>query len=186
MRIKIIDKEGNEIGCMERKFLVPFGLRHEIVRVIAYLPKTGEVLLQQRSLKKDSCPGMWDTSASGHVDAHEKTNHAVLRELREEIGLNASASSLLYIGSLDTSEQLENGRLERTTRIYCLPLAKVPANLRVDPVELEQISWLRLEELITPHRNGSKEPSLLITPSALSALQVFQQWLKDHPHLNIR
>ena len=50
----------------------------------------GEVFLQKRSMKKDTFPGAWDSSASGHLDSGEEYAACALRELREEIGLNVA------------------------------------------------------------------------------------------------
>ena len=47
-----------------------------------------EVFLQKRSMQKDTSPGKWDSSASGHVDSGEDYDACALRELREEIGLS--------------------------------------------------------------------------------------------------
>ena len=47
----------------------------------------GEVFLQKRSFKKDSFPGSWDSSASGHLDTGETYDACAVRESREEIGL---------------------------------------------------------------------------------------------------
>ena len=51
----------------------------------------GHVFLQKRSMTKDSSPGLWDSSASGHLDCGEDYDACALRELREEIGLNLGA-----------------------------------------------------------------------------------------------
>jgi isopentenyldiphosphate isomerase len=47
----------------------------------------GEVYLQRRSATKDTYPNRWTTSCSGHVDAGEDYDTAVLREMAEELGL---------------------------------------------------------------------------------------------------
>ena len=52
----------------------------------------GQIFLQKRSLKKDRQPGLWDSSASGHLDCGEDYDACALRELREEIGLQLSAA----------------------------------------------------------------------------------------------
>jgi isopentenyldiphosphate isomerase len=64
------------------------GLKHRAVHVLVF-NRAGNVFLQKRSMKKDSFPGAWDSSASGHLDAGEDYDACALRELREEIGLNA-------------------------------------------------------------------------------------------------
>lgn len=38
-------------------------------------------------MKKDLCPGLWDSSCSGHLDAGEDYDAAAVRELQEELGL---------------------------------------------------------------------------------------------------
>ena len=46
----------------------------------------GELLLQQRSMKKDAFPGFWDLSAAGGVAAGETGRQGAEREVREELG----------------------------------------------------------------------------------------------------
>src|SRR4030095_5260681 len=41
-------------------------------------------------MKKDRQPGVWDSSASGHVDSGEDYDPCAVRELHEEIGLTVS------------------------------------------------------------------------------------------------
>lgn len=48
----------------------------------------GELYLQKRALNKDIQPGKWDTSVGGHVDYGEETEHALKREVLEELGIN--------------------------------------------------------------------------------------------------
>ncbi|NNE91941.1 MAG: ribosomal RNA small subunit methyltransferase A [Verrucomicrobiales bacterium] len=59
-------------------------LRHRAVHVFLF-NNEGELYLQKRSHLKDSHPGKWDSSASGHVDAGERYADAVIRELKEEL-----------------------------------------------------------------------------------------------------
>jgi isopentenyl-diphosphate Delta-isomerase len=61
-------------------------LLHRAVHVLVFNSK-GEVFLQRRSLRKDSHPGAWDSSASGHLDSGEGYDACAVREVREEIGL---------------------------------------------------------------------------------------------------
>ena len=38
---------------------------------------------------KDSSPGLWDSSCSGHLDTGENYDSAAVRELSEELGVNS-------------------------------------------------------------------------------------------------
>src|SRR5262249_47734551 len=62
------------------------GLMHRAVHVLVF-NRRGQLFLQKRSRTKDTFPGAWDSSASGHVDADEAYDDCAVRELREELGL---------------------------------------------------------------------------------------------------
>ncbi|MAG34748.1 MAG: NUDIX hydrolase [Dehalococcoidia bacterium] len=55
------------------------------------------VLLQQRSMGKDTWPGRWDISAAGHYRPGESVAEGV-RELAEELGVEAKPEELLPLG----------------------------------------------------------------------------------------
>jgi isopentenyldiphosphate isomerase len=83
----IVNERDEVIGRHTRGEVHRLKLRHRAVHVLVFNAR-GEVFLQKRSLKKDSHPGAWDSSASGHLDSGESYDACVVRELREEIGLN--------------------------------------------------------------------------------------------------
>lgn len=62
-------------------------LIHREVGGILYDNKN-RVLLQQRSLKKKTNPGVWTNSWCGHVPREETPEQAAYRELKEELGLD--------------------------------------------------------------------------------------------------
>jgi 16S rRNA (adenine1518-N6/adenine1519-N6)-dimethyltransferase len=62
------------------------GLLHRAAHVLVFNSR-GQVFLQKRSMEKDRQPGVWDSSASGHLDSGEDYDACAVREVREEIGL---------------------------------------------------------------------------------------------------
>jgi 16S rRNA (adenine1518-N6/adenine1519-N6)-dimethyltransferase len=72
------------------------GLRHRAVHVFVF-NRHGELWLQQRSHLKDKHPLQWDSSAAGHLDAGETYEHAVERELKEELGIVALTERIAVI-----------------------------------------------------------------------------------------
>lgn len=82
----IVDDRDRVIGKQTRQEIHRRGLKHRAVHVLV-VNERGEVYLQKRSFKKDTFPGAWDSSSSGHVDSGETYDACAVRETREEIGL---------------------------------------------------------------------------------------------------
>ncbi len=55
-----------------------------------------DILLQQRSLNKNSKPGWFHISAGGHINVGETALQAAIREAKEEMGLDIEPSKLHF------------------------------------------------------------------------------------------
>lgn len=84
----VVDEHDEVTGQATRGEVHAQGLLHRAVHVLVF-NKRGDVLLQQRSMLKDAHPGVWDSSVSGHLDAGEAYETAAVRELAEEMGIDA-------------------------------------------------------------------------------------------------
>jgi isopentenyl-diphosphate delta-isomerase type 1 len=87
----IVNERDEVIGQMARPQVHRQGHKHRAVHVLVFNAR-GEIFLQKRSMTKDTFPGAWDSSASGHVDSGEDYDACAVRELREELGLVAEAA----------------------------------------------------------------------------------------------
>jgi len=83
----VVNDSDEVIGHRRRSEVHRLGLQHRAAHVLVFNPR-GEVFLQKRSMNKDRQPGLWDSSASGHVDRGEDYDACAVRELGEEIGLH--------------------------------------------------------------------------------------------------
>ncbi|MEW6306032.1 MAG: NUDIX domain-containing protein [Verrucomicrobiota bacterium] len=81
----VVNERDEVIGREVRREVHRQGLKHRAVHVLVF-NRRGEVFLQKRSHQKDTFPGAWDSSASGHLDSGEAYDACALRELREELG----------------------------------------------------------------------------------------------------
>ena len=61
-------------------------IKHRSVFILVF-NEAGELLLQKRSKNKDTFPGFWTLSASGHVNYGQTYDEAAKRELQEELDL---------------------------------------------------------------------------------------------------
>lgn len=84
----VVNERDEVVGQRTRREVHQLGLLHRAVHVLVF-NRVGQVFLQKRSMKKDCSPGAWDSSASGHLDSGEDYDACAVRELKEEIGLEA-------------------------------------------------------------------------------------------------
>jgi isopentenyldiphosphate isomerase len=87
----VVNGRDEPIGCATRREVHARGLLHRAVHVLVD-DGGGKIFLQKRSMKKDTSPGRWDSSSSGHVDAGEGYDTAAVRELGEELGLHTAVA----------------------------------------------------------------------------------------------
>ena len=84
-RFDVCDDAGLPTGeTVSREEAHRLGIRHRTAHVWIVRRRGGsvQVLLQRRSLNKDSFPGQWDTSSAGHIPAGDEPLESALRELR--------------------------------------------------------------------------------------------------------
>jgi glutamine synthetase len=67
----VVDEADRVVGRATRAVVHREGLRHRAAHVFL-LNGRGELFLQRRALGKDEHPGLWDSSAAGHLDAGER------------------------------------------------------------------------------------------------------------------
>ncbi len=100
-RFPVVDGEDRLLGDAARAEVHGNNLRHRAVHIFVF-NHLGELFLQKRSRWKDRHPGLWDSSAAGHVSAGEEYDPAALRELDEELGIS---TELMRVTKLPASEQ---------------------------------------------------------------------------------
>jgi isopentenyldiphosphate isomerase len=72
-----------------------------------------EVVLQRRSLRKDTFAGCWDASAAGHWRFGESPSEAA-REIAEELGIDVAFEQLVYRGrERSLRQRMPNGLIDR-------------------------------------------------------------------------
>src|SRR5215472_4698973 len=85
----VVNDRDEVIDRKPRSEVHRLGLMHRATHILVFNSR-GQVFLQKRSMKKDRQPGLWDSSASGHLNSGEAYDACALRELQEELGLRLS------------------------------------------------------------------------------------------------
>jgi isopentenyldiphosphate isomerase len=89
----VVNDRDDVIGRRPRSEVHRLGLLHRAVHVLVFNSR-GEIFLQKRSQFKDRQPGVWDSSASGHVESGEDYDACAVREVAEELGWRLAATPL--------------------------------------------------------------------------------------------
>ena len=81
------------------------GLWHRAVYAFV-IDEKGNVLLQKRSSQKRLWPNLWDVTVGGHVESGEFGRQALIREVKEELGIEIGDNDIKYlVGSTSINEQ---------------------------------------------------------------------------------
>jgi 8-oxo-dGTP pyrophosphatase MutT (NUDIX family) len=130
------------------------GLWHRGVHVIIYTLE-GEIVMQKRAISLSYHPGLIEISAGGGVDAGETPEQAIVREIREELGLHVSQKELRFIGKTKYNHRtkLLLSRVFIYSYTVCLPKERI--RLTVDPEETSMaflITERKLRRALRRHR----------------------------------
>jgi len=84
--LDVVDENDRVVGVKTRGEIHAQNLMHRSVHILVFNCNT-QLFIQKRSMSKDNDPGLWDSSAAGHVDSGEDYYRCAIRELGEELGI---------------------------------------------------------------------------------------------------
>ena len=82
---EVVNDRDEVQGRLPRSEVHRRGLKHRAVHILVF-NRAGQLFLQRRSMTKDCFPGVWDSSAAGHLAVGEAYDAGAVRELAEELG----------------------------------------------------------------------------------------------------
>jgi isopentenyldiphosphate isomerase len=95
-----------------------------------------QVVLQRRSLRKDTFAGLWDAAAAGHWRFGESAAEAA-REIAEELGIDVPFEALVYCSRERSAREFADGLIDREIHdVYVLEDARSLSAYRPDPAEV--------------------------------------------------
>ena len=134
----VVNESDQVIKQMPRSEVHRLGLKHRAVHVLVF-NRNGDLFLQKRSMLKDCFPGVWDSSASGHLDTNETYDDCAVRETEEELGwkLDRVPKRLFKISACSETGQ------EFVWVYEC----QADGPFKLHPTEIETGGWFRLDEV---------------------------------------
>lgn len=160
----ICDEQGNPTGdIVERSEAHAKGICHRTAHIWIVKKENGRynVLLQKRSMDKDSFPGRYDTSSAGHIQAGDEPLESALREFGEELGIKAEASDLDFAGTFRIQYEKEfHGKMFRDNEVAFVFVYQKQvdiADLTIQKEELDGVCWFDLEDTYEACKNHDQK-----------------------------
>ena len=85
--LDVVDSTDNVVGKASRFQVHENELMHRSAHILVF-NTSGDLFIQKRAMIKDESPGLWDSSAAGHVESGENYISCANRELKEELDLS--------------------------------------------------------------------------------------------------
>lgn len=136
--LDIVDENDKIIGSAPRSEVHRLGLKHRAVHILVF-NSNGQIFLQKRSMKKDRCAGLWDSSASGHLDHLEDYDRCARRELNEELGIAEDVKLIKFL-KLNASPETDNEFVWIYTAVY-------NGEIHINLDEISEGKWFYPEEI---------------------------------------
>ena len=159
----VIDENGNKTGSIKERGVVHReGALHATAHI--WIARENEkssydILLQKRSSIKDSHPGCYDISSAGHICAGDSVLESALRELHEELGIDAKSEHLKEFGVQYKNYEGEfygkpfKDRQRSILYLYSEPLDE--KDLVLQESEIESVIWMDYLEALQAIRENA-------------------------------
>lgn len=151
--LDVIDEKGYPTGeTVDREYAHLNGIWHRTSHLWLVRKKnnTVQILLQKRAEDKSSFPGCYDISSAGHIPASVDYKESAIRELKEELGIDASENDLIFCGDRtvvwDDNFHGKPFHDRQISRVFLMWTDLDEEQFSVDGDEVESVRWMDFDE----------------------------------------
>lgn len=137
-----VDENNSPIAPRPRAEVHANGIWHRVPH-IWIMNNRKELLCQQRSLKKDRSPGMWEPFFGGHLNPRRTELEGAADEVREEVGLLLKPQDLRLFKTVKT----DHGVNKEFNSIFLVRWSGALTDLKLEEDEVEQVIWQSIREV---------------------------------------
>jgi len=139
------------------------GLWHRAVYAFIVNDKN-EILLQRRSSNKKQWPNKWDVTIGGHVLMGEFGREALIRETKEELGIDIDDCDIKYLvgsTSIDTHKDIVN---KHFNECYIITKDIDLSKIKLQKEEVSEVRFFTIEEIMEMVHDNYKNITEKIGP----------------------
>ena len=132
------------------------GLWHRAVYGFIF-NKNGDVLLQKRSANKKLWPNLWDITAGGHVLAGEFGETSLIREIKEELGIEVEKNDVRYLVGSSSTNIKRNIINNHFNECYIVTKDINIADVKLQEDEVSAVKWFTKQQILDKINNNFDE-----------------------------
>ena len=198
--LDIVDRNGEPTGeQIDRESAHKNGIRHRtshlwVARINKKHSETAtlsdvQLLLQKRSDNKDSHPGKLDISSAGHIPAGTGYETSAVRELKEELGIDAKEEELHYCGKRrkEYKKKFHDSVFwdNQVSNVYVIMRNIEAEDVKYQLSELSGVMWMPFDEVYSMVEADSlldAQGDIINTKSciALEEMNMLKKYVEDN------
>lgn len=132
------------------------GLWHRAVYAFI-IDNNGNILLQKRSGNKKLWPNMWDVTVGGHVDAGEFGRQALIREVKEELGIIINDNDIKYLVSSTSINEQGDIINKHYNECYLITKNIDISDVKIQKEEVSEVRYFSKGELLKRISNNYED-----------------------------
>ena len=145
----VIDEKGNKTGKMIERGKFPKELIH-LGADVWIINSKNEILIQKRSANKKHSPNLW-AMTGGSAIAGENSKDTILREVKEELGIDITKEKLILIKQYKVKHQTTSPVIIDT---YLIKQDINISDITMQEEELSEVKWATWEKCEEIFDNG--------------------------------
>ena len=129
------------------------GVWHSAIHLVIINKDKTKTLIQQRASNKAFYPNIWDISVGGHISSGESDKDSVIRELKEELGIDSCNMELIK----KHKEELYNNGIDNKeiVSMFVLYMDVDIKDIKLQKEEVQNAKWVTKEEFNLLISNGN-------------------------------
>ena len=147
--LDLVDQRENVIACLPRSQVYQEKRTNFRAIDVILINDIGQIWVPRRSANKTLMPLYLDSSAAGHVTSGETYDQAFIRELKEELNIDACNIQYTLLGKLTPHQHNTVGFIQ----IYLIKCNQAPD---FNPHDFCEFFWLTPKQIIEKELAGDK------------------------------
>lgn len=153
-KLDVLNERGEFTGIIEtREECHKKGLWHRCVYAFV-IDKNSNILLQKRSANKKLWPNLWDVTVGGHVDVGEFGRQALIRECKEELGIDIYDEDIKYLVGSCSKTVKGNIINNQFNECYLIKKDIDISKIKLQEEEVSEIKFFTKEEVLERINNN--------------------------------